>query len=139
MASFRSRKGGLHGRNRTPARPALYGKSRQPGNLVCPPYDVLRPGDRETYLARSPYNSMHLEVPDSYPQAADLLSAWTQQGILKRDSAPAMFIYEQEFSVRGETLRNKLLLCRMRLSDFRKTPSCPMRIRSTRQSATASS
>ena len=94
-------------------------------NLVCPPYDVLAPGDRETYLARSPYNSMHLEVPDSYPQAADLLNAWTEQGILKRDSAPAMFIYEQEFSVRGETLRNKLLLCRMRLSDFSENAVLP--------------
>ena len=94
-------------------------------NLVCPPYDVLAPGDRETYLARSPYNSMHLEVPDSYPQAADLLNAWTEQGILKRDPAPAMFIYEQEFSVRGETLRNKLLLCRMRLSDFSENAVLP--------------
>ena len=87
-------------------------------DLICPPYDVLAPGDRETYLSRSPYNSMHLEVPDTYPHAAELLRDWMKQGILKQDSAPAMFLYEEEFQVRGETLRNKLLLCRMKLSDF---------------------
>ena len=87
-------------------------------DLICPPYDVLAPGDREAYLSRSPYNSMHLEVPDTYPHAAELLKDWMKQGILKQDSAPAMFLYEEEFQVRGETLRNKLLLCRMKLSDF---------------------
>lgn len=86
--------------------------------LVCPPYDVLGPGDREAFLSHSPYNGMHLEVPDSYPQAAALLQAWAEQGIIKQDAVPAMFVYEQEFQVHGELLRNKLLLCRMKLSNF---------------------
>lgn len=86
--------------------------------LACPPYDVLAPGDRETYLSHSPYNCMHLEVPDSYSHAATLLREWVEQGILKQDATPAMFIYEQEFRIRSEVMRNKLLLCRMKLSDF---------------------
>lgn len=93
-------------------------KAGESKDLVCPPYDVLAPGDREIYLSRSPYNSMHLEVPDSYGHAAELLKSWLEQGVLKQDSMPAMFLYEEEFPVRGETMRNRLLLCRMKLSDF---------------------
>lgn len=71
-------------------------------NLVCPPYDVLAPGDRETYLARSRTTVCTWKSRIPIPQAADLLNAWTQQGILKRDPAPAMFIYEQEFPSAGK-------------------------------------
>ena len=32
--------------------------------LVAPPYDVISPEQREDYLARSPYNVVHLTLPD---------------------------------------------------------------------------
>ena len=50
-------------------------------DLICPPYDVLAPGDRETYLSRSPYNSMHLEVPDTYPPVS-----YTHLDVYKRQA-----------------------------------------------------
>ena len=103
----------------TPLRALRYtAKAGDLPALLCPPYDVLAPGERETCAARSPYNCIHLEAPDSHARAAALLEAWTEQGILKRDADPAMFIYEEEFRALGQTLRNKLLLCRMKLSDF---------------------
>src|SRR5262249_45433202 len=32
--------------------------------LVAPPYDVISPVERTEYLARSPYNVVHLTLPD---------------------------------------------------------------------------
>ena len=34
-------------------------------DLVAPPYDVIGPEERREYLARSPYNVVHLTLPDS--------------------------------------------------------------------------
>ena len=40
--------------------------------LVAPPYDVITPPERASeYLARSPYNVVHLTLPDSEADAAE--------------------------------------------------------------------
>jgi uncharacterized protein (DUF1015 family) len=53
--------------------------------LVAPPYDVISPGARLEYLARSPYNVVHLTLPDSPETAARDLEAWREQGVLVED------------------------------------------------------
>ena len=50
--------------------------------LVAPPYDVISDDARLEYLERSPYNVVHLTLPDSEEQAADDLRAWREQGVL---------------------------------------------------------
>src|ERR687886_2181113 len=55
--------------------------------LVAPPYDVISPEERLEYLARSPYNVVHLTLPDSEDSAADALRAWRRSGVLVRDEA----------------------------------------------------
>jgi uncharacterized protein (DUF1015 family) len=52
------------------------------GDLVAPPYDVISDGDRLTYLARSPYNVVHLTLPDSDEQAARDLAGWRGSGVI---------------------------------------------------------
>jgi uncharacterized protein (DUF1015 family) len=52
--------------------------------LVAPPYDVISAEQREDYLARSPYNIVHLTLPDSPEQAAEELAAWRGSGVLGR-------------------------------------------------------
>jgi len=52
--------------------------------LVAPPYDVISEEQREEYLARSPYNIVHLTLPDSPAQAAEDLAAWRGSGALFR-------------------------------------------------------
>ena len=56
--------------------------------LVAPPYDVLTPEQREEYLARSPYNVVHLTLPDDEEQAGRDVQDWRDQGVLTRDRAP---------------------------------------------------
>src|ERR671934_538097 len=55
--------------------------------LVAPPYDVISETERLEYLARSPYNVVHLTLPDSEDSAADVLRAWRGSGVLVRDEA----------------------------------------------------
>src|SRR5439155_22587324 len=50
--------------------------------LVAPPYDVISKQERAEYLARSPYNVVHLTLPDSEEQAARDLAYWRESGVL---------------------------------------------------------
>ena len=50
--------------------------------LVAPPYDVISDEQRRDYLARSPYNVVHLTLPDSEEQAAADFAAWRTSGVL---------------------------------------------------------
>jgi uncharacterized protein (DUF1015 family) len=50
--------------------------------LVAPPYDVIDDTQRTDYLARSPYNVVHLTLPDTPERAASDLVAWRAEGVL---------------------------------------------------------
>jgi uncharacterized protein (DUF1015 family) len=52
--------------------------------LVAPPYDVISDEQRLDYLARSPYNVVHLTLPDSEEEAAADLREWQARGVLSR-------------------------------------------------------
>jgi uncharacterized protein (DUF1015 family) len=54
--------------------------------LVAPPYDVISDEQRRDYLARSPYNVVHLTLPDSEEQAAGELADWRERGVLAYDA-----------------------------------------------------
>src|SRR5256714_462314 len=66
--------------------------------LVAPPYDVISPAEREHYLALSPYNVVHLTLPDSEEQAARDLHQWQSDGILARDEKPAAWALSQTYT-----------------------------------------
>lgn len=67
------------------------------GDVVCPPYDVISPEERAALVARSPSNIVRLEMPDPsdgrdpYAGAAELLDAWRDGGILRRDPEPCLY------------------------------------------------
>jgi uncharacterized protein (DUF1015 family) len=52
------------------------------GELVAPPYDVIGEEARRDYLARSPYNVVHLTLPEAPEDAARDLAAWRAGGVL---------------------------------------------------------
>ena len=66
-------------------------------DLVAPPYDVISPQERERYLARSPYNVVHLTLPDSEEQAASDLEAWRRDGVLVEEE-PAVWWVAQDYT-----------------------------------------
>ena len=77
------------------------------GALLCPPYDVISPDIAAALRARSPYNSIHLDIAPpgeqesrSAPPAA-ALNAWQEQGVVRQDPAPALYLYEHRFTALG--------------------------------------
>jgi uncharacterized protein (DUF1015 family) len=66
-------------------------------DLVAPPYDVIGPEEREEYLSRSPYNVVHLTLPDSEEQAARDLAAWRAEAIVERNGGPAAWALSQSY------------------------------------------
>ena len=66
-----------------PFRALRYAAAAGPlDELVAPPYDVISAEARAEYLARSPYNVVHLTLPDSEEQAGRDLAAWRADGVL---------------------------------------------------------
>jgi uncharacterized protein (DUF1015 family) len=66
--------------------------------LVAPPYDVISPAEREGYLARSPYNVVHLTLPDDEARAARDLADWRARGILTRDEQLSAWLLSQDYT-----------------------------------------
>jgi len=66
-------------------------------SLVAPPYDVIGSAQREELRGRSPYNVVHLTLPDSEEEAAASLAEWQEQGVLARDAEPACWWLAQEY------------------------------------------
>ena len=65
-------------------------------NLVAPPYDVISDEQRAELLARSPYNVVHLTLPDSEQEAARSLEDWRSSGVLVEEP-PAVWALEQDY------------------------------------------
>jgi uncharacterized protein (DUF1015 family) len=66
--------------------------------LVAPPYDVISPAERMEYLGRSPYNVVHLTLPDDEAQAARDLAEWRARGVLAREEQPSVWLLSQDYT-----------------------------------------
>jgi uncharacterized protein (DUF1015 family) len=66
--------------------------------LVAPPYDVISPAERAQYLARSPYNVVHLTLPVEESQAARDLADWRARGVLTREEQPTSWLLSQDYT-----------------------------------------
>ncbi|MGI8880649.1 MAG: DUF1015 domain-containing protein [Jatrophihabitans sp.] len=86
------------------------------GELLCPPYDVIDATERLRLLGTDEHNAVALVLPvapdrnsepktggpdagadpgpDPYLHAAELLTDWTADGVLRVDNLPALYIYE---------------------------------------------
>jgi uncharacterized protein (DUF1015 family) len=64
---------------------------------VALPYDVISPAARADYLAGSPYNVVHLTLPDDEEQAGKDLAEWRRQGVLTRDEKPGYWFLSQDY------------------------------------------
>jgi uncharacterized protein (DUF1015 family) len=79
---------------------ALHFDSRRVAfaDVVAPPFDVIGPALREDLAARSPYNVVHLILPDhGEADAHDRLCAWRAEGVLRLDDEPCLYAVEQDY------------------------------------------
>lgn len=80
--------------------------------VVTPPYDVIDASAQAAYYDLDPHNVIRLELglkydtdsdqENRYTRSRDFFQQWLQAEILKHDELPALYLYEQEFEVRGE-------------------------------------
>jgi uncharacterized protein (DUF1015 family) len=91
--------GSVHMADVKPFRAERYDESKAGPleQLVAPPYDVISPEQRRDYLTRSPYNVVHLTLPDDEAQAGRDIAAWREAGVLTRDQEPGYWLLAQEY------------------------------------------
>jgi uncharacterized protein (DUF1015 family) len=75
--------------------------------LVAPPYDVISPEERSELLARSPYNVVHLTLPDTEEEAGAAIADWRGRGVLARDEEPAYWFLSQDYVGPDGVARNR--------------------------------
>ncbi len=96
--------------------------------VLCPPYDVISAPEAQRLRAASPYNAIHLELPEALPgetgderyrRAAATLQAWRAAGVLVRDAEPRLYAIEEAFSwPAGHPQLRRGLLAVVRLADW---------------------
>jgi uncharacterized protein (DUF1015 family) len=73
-------------------------------DVIAPPYDVIDDELRAELVARSPFNVVEIDLPvdpaggDRYLHAETLLDHWRTQGALVRESEPAFWALDQEYT-----------------------------------------
>lgn len=87
-----------------PIRGILYDPTRVDlSKVIAPPYDVIDQNERARLCGLDEHNCVRLILPsgegdEKYANAAKTLRAWSEEGIVRRDEAPAMYRYHQVFA-----------------------------------------
>ena len=86
--------------------------------LICPPYDVITPAERERLASRSARSFIRVELPEptpaGYAEAARLLAAWRSEGALRAD-APSLYLHEHDFMLGGARATRRGVFAALRL------------------------
>jgi uncharacterized protein (DUF1015 family) len=94
-------------------------------DVIAPPYDVIDSALQEALYAKSPYNVIRLilnrEEPtdtateNRYTRAARFLKDWQASGVLRQDTARALYVYHHDFEVEGRRYTRRGFVARVRL------------------------
>ncbi|MDH4240678.1 MAG: DUF1015 domain-containing protein [Phycisphaerae bacterium] len=98
------------------------------GNCISPPYDVISPVQQEQLYDKNEYNIVRIikgkttssdnEGNNQYTRAAHYLKTWIEKGVLKQDSAEAIYAYVQDFEVAGNHFQRSSFIALARLEEF---------------------
>ncbi len=96
--------------------------SRQIEELTSPLFDVVSDKQRRM-LYENPLNSIHLSVPagnEPALQARQTLAQWKEQGIIKQDALPGIYVYYQYYSLPGSDKEycRKGFICHIKAYDW---------------------
>ncbi|MFW6059926.1 MAG: DUF1015 domain-containing protein [Phycisphaeraceae bacterium] len=97
---------------------------------IAPPYDVLDEGPKQALLSKDPHNIVKIDLPvtppktvgpdTAYNEAGQTMRQWLDEGVLTRDEAPAIFPYEQVYTVSGKQLRRRGLFAALKAEEFNR-------------------
>ena len=66
-------------------------------DLVAPPYDAVTDEERSRLFTRSPYNVLHVTLPESVEEAGSLYRDWLTGGILEQEEEPASWLLVESY------------------------------------------
>lgn len=102
-----------------------FSKIKEPADVLAPPYDVISSQQRDAFYLRHPHNVIRLilgkdqksdsEVDNRYTRAGNFLKEWTQNGILKKDATPSIYVYVQDYPENSRKLRRMGFIAAMKL------------------------
>ncbi len=87
--------------------------------FVAPPYDVIDSTAEAVLRDRHPSNVVRLTLPeassggDRYQEAARLFNDWLHSGVLRLIGTPALYLWEQEFSLGDTTYTRRALVAKV--------------------------
>ncbi len=97
-------------------------------SVICPPYDVVSPQEQQACYQGNDYNVIRLEcgrelpeddaINNRYVRAAATLQQWLEQGILKADVTPAIYLHDHYFEFGGKRRRKRGIIACLRLEEW---------------------
>lgn len=94
--------------------------------LVAPPYDVLDEEGRREHLDRSPYNVVHLTLPESPDAAARSWREWQDEGVLVQEEEESAWLLEQDYvGPDGVARTRRAILASLRAESYERKVVLP--------------
>lgn len=100
-------------------------------NLIAQPYDKIDSDMQRKYYKKSVYNYCRLTLPmeeNRYEIAKQRIHQWMNEGILKKDKEPAIFVYKQEFELLGKTYTRTGFIAALHLHPYVENKVLPHEI-----------
>lgn len=102
-------------------------KVKDLSKVYAPPYDIISKKLQNKLYEKSPYNVVRLELGKAhsadgagrnvYTRAKETLAEWKQKGVLRREEAPALYIYVQDYREEGRMKKRVGFLTAMRIDE----------------------
>ncbi|MFA9479872.1 DUF1015 domain-containing protein [Phycisphaerales bacterium AB-hyl4] len=95
---------------------------------IAPPYDVLDADSKAALLKRNEHNVVAVDLPHTpaktlgpdpvYVAAGERFRDWLKAGVLKRRETPAIFVYQQTYTVAGQQFKRRGLIANIPTQPF---------------------
>jgi uncharacterized protein (DUF1015 family) len=103
--------------------------------VTAPPYDVISPDQQEALYQKNPHNVVRLifgkgsdqdsDTDNRYTRSAKVFECWINEGVLKRDDEPGLYLYSQEYEFEGERFCRVGFFALVKIEDFSEGNICP--------------
>jgi uncharacterized protein (DUF1015 family) len=98
--------------------------------LIAPPYDVLDETSKASLLAQDGHNIVAVDLPhlpaktvgpdSTYAATGERYRQWQQQGVLGQRGKPAIYVYQQTYTVNERQFQRRGLIANVHVQPFGK-------------------
>ena len=106
----------------------IPGPSGDISKRIAPPYDVLNEKSKAALLADDDHNIVAIDLPhlpaktvgpdETYAKAGDMYRDWLSENVLVQGDKPAIFAYQQTYTVNGQTFQRRGLITNIPVQKF---------------------